>query len=260
MKLITLTEQMDDLTSTRDLIDAIRNSSQFFKSRYNESQWLYRGVDSEQIPRDALITTITPRKDRKPLSMQPALHDALNVEMKRQFGIPYRSEGVFVTGNRSDASSYGPVAIILPESPFKFCWSPRIHDAYSVFELSAALRYVRTNAVKKQHSSDEVPQTIIQNQFTDFLDDNAWGMELFYEWFNEEYHNGEYTDEDLGVAIESEHEIMISCPRYVVINPNESIDPSYVNAAEHILGGPLEVHSSPNIKAFINAIANKVVQ
>lgn len=255
MKLLQqLSEHADELTITRELIHAIQQASQFFKMRDDGNQWMYRGMEHSLIPQDSFVALYQPRKDRRPKDMPLVLHNELNDHLTKQFGIPYRSEGLFAAGNQSFAANYGKVGIVLPQGAFKFCWSPDVPDAYAHFELPPALRYIRTMATGRGHNAEEIPTTIHRGEFLHFLNDSEWGMSLFREWFAIEYHKSQYTDRDLAAAIYSENEIMISCSEYAVIRDTELVRKYYIDAAEHILGAPVNVRQDPNMKQFINAI------
>lgn len=259
MKLLQqLNEQADELTIVQHLINAVQQSSHFFKLRSNDDQWMYRGMDDELIPRDGFVSVLQTRKDRRPKDTPGILHDALNTMLTREFGIPYRSQGLFVSGNPGEALHYGKVAIILPEGDFKFCWSTSVSDAYAHFELNPARRFVAANSHRHGYKPEDVPER--QTDFVNFLEATEWARSLFNEWFTELYHMSNYTDTDFSDAVDSDNEIMISCDEYAVVRDTELIRSYYIDAAEHILGGELHMNKDPNMKQFITAIANKLAQ
>ncbi len=73
---------------------------------------------------------IVPRKDRYPKHTNPIDHDLLDKEFQKKFGWKARSEGVFVTSNRTNALAYGIPYICIPADSFKYIWSKEINDLY----------------------------------------------------------------------------------------------------------------------------------
>ena len=87
---------------------------------------LYRGLTSEQI----IEGIIKVRKDRKPRHLNILIHNIADEIFLELFGIKFRSQALFCTGDISEAFQYGNVKCIEPIEcdDFNVCWSPKIKD------------------------------------------------------------------------------------------------------------------------------------
>lgn len=86
---------------------------------------LYRGMRG--ITDETFIRK--PREDRKPKDMALAVSQALDIVLKEKIGWKPRSEGIFTTTNKSEASVYGNPYVIFPIGSFKYVWfTPNIAD------------------------------------------------------------------------------------------------------------------------------------
>jgi hypothetical protein len=142
--------------------------------------YVYRGLRTGV----DVFAKLNVRKDRKPKDMPPEFHEALNDYLVKKFGIPYRSESIFVTSRRNDAASYGDVCYVFPIGDFTFIWDKIIDDPW--IDLVDRNRWLGNYEVK---------------DFVTYL----------------EAHDS-YQDTDfIGAAI-SENEIMIACDSYYAIN------------------------------------------
>lgn len=254
-----LDEQASELDDVRELIAAITHAAPFFRARSDEDQWLYRGIDEDMYPPDGFVAVHRPRTDRQPLSSSPLLHKALDRKFLERYNIPYRSEGLFVIGDRATARSYGKPVIVLPEGNFRFCWSRRVNDAFAHFDLTNAFRYIHQEAAKIGEDLEKYPALESLRELTTFIQEYEWARKLFDQWMDWSFEEAEYSDQDLPAAIDSSHEIMIKCEKFAVIASPETVRDYYINAAEHILGVDLGFDKAPNMKDFINTIARKVV-
>lgn len=254
-----LDEQATELEDVHELITAVVQSAHFFRQRGNDGQWLYRGTEVELHPQSGFVSVHRPRQDRKPTSSPNIIHRGLDTRFLERFNVPYRSEGLFVTGDVTTAKSYGAPVLILPEGQFKFCWSHRIHDAFADISLGDSARYVIEHAKEAGYNPDNLPPLNRLTEYTQFLEDNLWAMDLFNNWFDSVFENSQYIDARLSDAIDSHHEIMVKCHQYAIVPERGFIRQYYVDAAERILGDRLDLPRDPDMKDFINAIARKVV-
>lgn len=85
---------------------------------------LYRGMFAENRP---FVKKIS-RTDRKPKDSSLVSHKIMDNIFKKKYGWKARSEGVFVTGDRSITHAYGITYIYFPIGKYKYLWSPNIHD------------------------------------------------------------------------------------------------------------------------------------
>lgn len=131
------------------------------------------------------------RENRKPKTTDPEYHDFLNDQFKEKFGIPYRN-GVFATGQSSDATFYGKVYQFFPIGEFRFCWSPVIHDLYQEIEK------IQTNPEYASYDDHEV-----------IIHDEAKKKLIAIV--------NTYKETNLVDAIRSKHEIMFFCDNYLMV-------------------------------------------
>lgn len=95
-----------------------------------EALVFYRGVSANNPTDKPYIKT--PRKDRKPKSSPAQFHQFADEWFLQKFGIPYRSQGLFVTSKILTASSYAATDLhivrIIPSTTYTYCWSPKVSD------------------------------------------------------------------------------------------------------------------------------------
>lgn len=87
---------------------------------------MFRGV-LKVIPEEELIEHKV-RKDRMPRDTTSIGHKIADYYFSIKFGIPARSQSLFVTGNAYAASEYGQVCAVFPVGDYSFIWSPKIYD------------------------------------------------------------------------------------------------------------------------------------
>ena len=182
---------------------------------------------------DIRIKGIVPRIDRRPKDVSKLLHKLSDMYFKTKFGIAYRSNSFFCTGNKSFASDYGSVCLIFPIGDFNFCWSPAVHDFYSP----------SLNDVYERHEIDCI--IAVENEFDVRMEyDGSWIDNVTNEYLG--YFEGEimheivenelfkkistymdkkeYKNTDLSAAILSGNEIMLSCKKaFLVDMPKEDM-------------------------------------
>lgn len=175
-----LREESGDITITIE--DVMAECLPFI--RESEDNLIYRGINTtsgemtlETPDGDFPLYRMDVRQDRRPLHSDMRTHNTVDDFLKREFGFPGRSQGLFVTGNRTSASTYGPTYIILPRGEFRYVWSPQVRDLlfYPI--------------------SDEDSEDVVLRKLNDM----------------------QYQDNDLPEAIYSHNEIMIGCKDYYAI-------------------------------------------
>lgn len=70
------------------------------------------------------------RKNRKPMSTPVKVQDRVDDMFEDEFGYRPRSNSIFVTGYRKEASTYGNVNMIFPLYDYKYLWNPKIKDFF----------------------------------------------------------------------------------------------------------------------------------
>lgn len=137
----------------------------------------FRGINIRTMPKFFTGEAITARQ---PTNTPDDISAAADGWFLDHFGWRARSEGLFVTGDYAMARDYGKVYMIFPIGDFKFIWSQEVHDMFA--ELS--------------------PPRLDPDRISKVLDNLS---------------NAEYTNKSLTKALESSHEIMISCESYYAL-------------------------------------------
>jgi hypothetical protein len=91
---------------------------------------LYRGVNDETFTIDKTVRLT----DRRPLNMDPLLHQKINAYMEDHFGHPFRN-AMFCTGD-IDSAEYGKTTYtVFPKGNFDFLWAidPMYDDLYTAW-------------------------------------------------------------------------------------------------------------------------------
>lgn len=100
------------------------------KKSNTRGKFLWRGTND----RVKTFKKIKPRKDRIPKDTPEEIHELLDELFKKYHGWKARSEGVFVTSNKSDAYAYGDAYLFFPFNGYKFLWNSSISDLWSDIE------------------------------------------------------------------------------------------------------------------------------
>jgi hypothetical protein len=91
--------------------------------------FLYRGIQSKNATPDVFVARS--RDDRKPRDTAAATQQKVD-ELLAQAGFgALRSNSIFVSGGRSQASSYGMVHMIFPVTGAAITWNKNIYDLYT---------------------------------------------------------------------------------------------------------------------------------
>lgn len=150
----------------------------FLDSLGEEFAYLWRGFGRKNFHG---VVELGPIKDRSPRDTPEWIHQLADQWFFDRFGVKYRSESLFCTGDKSVASHYGNIYPVAPRGEFRFCWSPVVQDFYgSVSKLKVE-------------------------------PDNASELYRLLE-------TADYTEEDLISAIKSGSEIMLSAPSFLIFS------------------------------------------
>src|SRR5574343_29316 len=94
---------------------------------------LYRGVNWKSSHKDKVFFKANVRKDRKPLSTHPTFHHIIDGLFNKIWGWKARSQGLFVSCDKTDAYYYGGRERAFYCFPcgdnWTYVWSPIIDDA-----------------------------------------------------------------------------------------------------------------------------------
>lgn len=164
-----------------EVFNDVENS--FIRS-IDRKNFLYRGsskgIDGYEF--------IKPRQVRSSY-MNKKTKDIINKMLYPKFGWNVR-DGVFTTGNMSNAEDFGESYLFFPVDDYKFVWSTKLED----------INYDDDFLKLDKLISDNIPES----------------EERFIEWFKPYVKS--FTDTDLKNAIRSGHEIMFKCNKYVLID------------------------------------------
>jgi len=169
-----------------------KNSMPFINElRKSGDKLIWRGSNKS---RTKSIIRVTPRQDRSPKDMPQFLQDELDAAFEKKFGWRPRSTGVFTTGNKNDAKSYGNSYVFFPVGKYRYLYNPRIQDLFGEVEDAGTAGYDN-----------------IDDYITDRLDD--WESEWDYDygegaqgsWYYEGADTGEVDlDNAINAAAEAE--------------------------------------------------------
>jgi len=174
-----ITEKHTDVTI---IADTLRRDCISFVDDLKNAGLVYRGrnvhdkTTASERGKYGLYRMKSRLEDRKPLSMRPKMHDAVNKVFEREFGWKVRN-GVFTRG-MGDVTGYGEPHIFFPIGDYKFVWSPVVRDLWNKINLYWFL-------------------------FTSFPDNDAlerYGMDTA-PWRDENRENGNWVDKDDNVYL-----------------------------------------------------------
>lgn len=149
---------------------------------------LYRGIE---IPDFKFIKTV--RTDRQPKDTNKILHVWLDNWFNENFGVRYRTNAMFCTGDIKQTKEYGEPCVVFPIGDFKFVWSPHVEDLYERIGIYG-------NAIQRYKRQDD-PK----------------GLEETHQKIIKRLEDAHYTDNFLREAIDSDCEIMMSCKEYLYV-------------------------------------------
>lgn len=189
-------------------------------------------LPSRKMPIRCSIDLVPVRKRRTPMSTDIAIHHAVDEFFEMEFNTKFRSESMFATGNRDQASGYGSgggPSIVFPVGDFEFVWSPVIEDFYGDIVVSTpnfadpAIKkgliklYREMGWLKPNASSRDFDEVHHDKFITSSVKEKAELVKTLLEnnphW---------YKNTNLAEAIESGHEIMFACDEYYAIQCPES--------------------------------------
>ena len=150
---------------------------------------LYRGVKMRGPKFADIIRKEVRLKNRKPSDMPLFLHKFINGYFKKEYGSSFRSS-MFAGGSLMSAQDYGPAYVIFPIDNFKYLWSPKFEDLYSI---------TSEYGFDDLSPFEEHKGPVFTKEITDSLIDEVLST---------------YQTSNLTQAIDSGHEIMIRCKAY----------------------------------------------
>jgi hypothetical protein len=120
------------------------------------------------------------RTDRKPRDSAVDFSEMMDDYLQGTVGWRPRKEGMFLTGNRQEASRYGKMYLVFPVGNFKFVWSKKWKDTMEFFNT------IKFNEPDKMEDA-------IANEM------------------------GNFSSSDLPAALKSNNEVVVQTPEYFAI-------------------------------------------
>ena len=158
------------------------------------------------------------RKDRQPKDTSKAVHGVFDEYFEKHFGLKMRSESIFTTSDISTASEYGQPYMVIPIGDYSYCWSPKVEDLTSYYDREINVR------VKKMYDVGEIQEYDAEMlvKINSILPASVWNIDKvgfdYKKLIFDILDDAKYKDTGLKNAISSNHELMIACDSYYVLN------------------------------------------
>lgn len=223
--MITFKQFLNESESSTEMAKYIESHCKPFLDESKRKGLLFRGIGTFaqsgefNLPglTDAIpFAIITPRVDRQPRNMPKKFHTLIDDWFNDQFGLKARSAGVFAFGVKTSNTAAGYAAssnkgqggfacVIFPIGPFKYVWSPEVHDLYTNF-----------------------------SQMDYIIQDGEIDVKKFYHYLE----TLDYKSTDLSAALQSKNEIMLVCDKYLALSVpiKSTLREPYVKAIASELG------------------------
>jgi hypothetical protein len=114
--------------SISDIADVIIKNCKPFLNEINNEPTTYIMWRGTKELKNILLLRKTVRLNRRPRDMDQSLFIKVDKWFKKNMGIPFRSQGLFVSGSSTVAKIFGFPNIIFPIGNFEYCWSPIYDD------------------------------------------------------------------------------------------------------------------------------------
>lgn len=157
----------------------------------SQGKQIFRGATGKPANYKSKVYT-----NRRPTDTPIVIQNLFDDICKSLFGWNPRSSGLFVTGDKYHASTYGTVYTIWPIGKFRFIWSPKVYDFYSWMREQAGQFKISRGLVDVSLDKDYIIKL------------PAFQGELKTKI------KKEYKDKNIISAIKSDQEIMIQCKEY----------------------------------------------
>ena len=191
----------------------------------------WRGVSN--LSPSKVFFTQSQVKWRRPTDTNPKIHGALDGALEREFGHKYRSEGIFGSGAKKMASGYGTPYLFFPIGSFSYVWSPKIEDAYHVFD--GAKHGVDPEALEIFHHYFGMDEIHASDDSAELLDEYTARLQQLLS--RDTFRIFGYTDDNLAAALRAGVEIMFHCPTYYLLfdaYPHYT-EPAKLNSSRQVL-------------------------
>jgi len=161
-----INEEISEETSVKmdDLVQLIKKNCKPFLSEFDiYDNPIYRGSNRNMA--DNIFMKVRSRKRRKPKDTPMFLHNILDDLFNKYFGWKARSEGIFVTHNRSMANNFGWSVLFFPKGKYEYIWNPDIEDLYgdirsNITDLNPRIRGRLTRELKPVDVDDDFKEKL----------------------------------------------------------------------------------------------------
>jgi hypothetical protein len=143
---------------------------------------------------------------REPTDTDALVHDIANEWFGRRFGVEYRSEALFASGDKGMATQYGTPCMVFPKGQFQFCYSGDIPDFTTEYQNLFSDNGIGNSIwwERKETNGEEL---------------NAAQYQRVYNAIVGLLEAGHYKSKGLITAVNSGSEIMIHAPEGFIIAP-----------------------------------------
>lgn len=211
MRLTTFINESSEINHANVVDILLRNCMPFMRDMGydktgNKTKHLLSGRENTKLFFEGKI-----RNDRNPKDTPRWLHDMVDNEFQKKFGVKPRSNSIFTIGDYQYAISYGySVYIIIPKGKYNIIWSDDINDLYtslksaykdilnisSPYDFSWNVENLLDHVVDDQEVSDYVEEMAEKEWIKYYGEDTKGGVWTYS--FEENYHPDELRD--MGVA------------------------------------------------------------
>lgn len=203
-----------------------------------EGHLIYRGMNLS-IKTQSILLQRNVRMDRRPRDTRKDVHEIFDRYFKDRFGINYRTQSMFVSGNNHIVADYGHPYIVFPIGDYDYCWSIISDDLMYYFEHEVR------NRAKKLHKAGKITDHELdlivypEGVYSQHPIASPWNItkiNIDHEKFIYEIlDDAKFTDSNLHQGIKSGHEIMINCKNYYILNNINSKNIQIINEVLDIL-------------------------
>ncbi len=185
-KTIETEEEMDKV------IEIIKKDCKPFLKEFNMfHNPIYRGSNKDEMSIQHMMK-IRSRRKRKPKDTPKHLHDLMNDLFFKYHGWKPRSEGVFVTHDRSFAGQYGWQVFFFPKGKYQYLWHPQVKDIYAtvrdiINDDESGIEYgLMPRDIRKEEVTDylveELERVIKNYQSTGYQQEQEKNEAMFKTW------------------------------------------------------------------------------
>jgi hypothetical protein len=190
----------EDYETIKEVVDTLKtHCGPFLQDIKKVGRLLYRGTYKVDWREPMQHTQV--RMDRRPKDTNLILHNYTDDYLEKKFGWRPRGQGVFTTGNRGQAVSYGNLFSVWPVGDYKYLWSDDVRDLFNNFRTALQLSSGEMKSAAKVHRA---------------LQDDDNGKRKIQKLLNT------FQDTNLRKAVVSGNEVILGCKSYYLVNAHHN--------------------------------------